>query len=125
MDKLGNVGTHKTLTNIKLDKTAPVFSDWQQDPEDLTEDTVGRFRVSVQVTDEGGSGLAGKIPQIDYHIGTETQYDGYENMTGGSWLFDISEPLNTWDAHQDQRVHYKVRVEDIAGNVTETVQERL
>ncbi len=125
VDKLGNEGTHQTLTAIKMDKTAPVFSGWQQDPADLTEDTVGRFRVSVQVTDEGGSGLEGKTPQIDYHIGTETQYDGYENMTGGSWFFDIPEPPDTWNSHQGERVHYKTRIEDIAGNVTEILEERL
>ena len=125
VDKLGNEGTHQTITGIKLDKTAPVFSGWEQDPVDLTEDTVGRFRVSVQVTDTGGSGLEGKAPEIDYHIGIETPYDGYKNMTGVPWFFDIPEPSDTWDAHQDQNVHYKVRIQDIAGNVTETVEERL
>lgn len=123
IDKLGNEGIHQTLTDIKLDKTPPVFSELQQNPEDLTEDSEGAFRISVLATDEGGSGLQGKIPQIDYHIGQETQYDGYENMISGSWHFDISEPTETWNSLQNRDIHYKLRIEDIAGNVTETSPE--
>ena len=64
-DGLGNEGEHQTLPGIKLDKTIPAFSDWQKNPVDLTEDDQGRFRVSVKTTDQGGSGLLGKVPQLD------------------------------------------------------------
>ena len=127
VDKLGNEESHKTLSNIKLDKTAPVFSDWEQEPEDLTEDTLEAFRVSVRVTDGDGSGLEGKVPQIDYYIGTHTQYDGYENMLtedGRVWHFDILEPVDTWDAHRGEHVHYKVKSEDVAGNTGESMERR-
>jgi hypothetical protein len=125
-DILGNEGIHETLTDIALDKTAPVFSNWEQDPADLTEDTIGRFQISVQVTDEGGSGLGGKIPQIDYHIGTDTKYEGYENMLsddGRVWRFDIPEPLETWNAHRGVNLFYKVRVEDVADNIGESSEQ--
>ncbi len=127
VDKLGNEEPLKVLSNIKLDKTAPVFSDWGQDPADLTEDTYGRFRVSVRVADEDGSGLQGKTPQLDYHIGTGTQYDGYESMAtedGRLWNFDIAEPLETWNAHRGENLYYKVRVEDVAGNPGESIERR-
>lgn len=127
LDKLGNEESLKVLSSIKLDRTAPVFSDWRQDPADLTEDTFGRFRVSVRVTDENGSGLQGKTPQLDYHIGTGTQYDGYESMVtedGRSWNFDIPEPLETWNAHRGENLYYKVRVEDVAGNPGDSIERR-
>jgi hypothetical protein len=118
-DQLGNEEQHKTLSNIKLDKTLPLFTDWKQDPTDLTEDTKGRFRISVRVTDDG-SGLTGKVPQIDYHIGTETQYDGFENMItedGKTWYSDILEPANTWDFYRGKYLYYKVQCSDVAGNL--------
>jgi triacylglycerol esterase/lipase EstA (alpha/beta hydrolase family) len=121
-DKLGNEEQHKTLSNIELDKTSPAFSNWQQNPVDLTEDTKGSFRIYVQATDNG-SGLTNKVPQIDYHIGTATQYDGYEIMVsddGKVWYFDIMEPTETWDAYRGKYLYYKVKCEDVAGNVGES-----
>jgi hypothetical protein len=120
-DQLGNEEQHKTLSNIKLDKTLPLFTDWKQDPTDLTEDTKGRFRISVRVTDDG-SGITGKVPQIDYHLGTETQFDGFENMItedGKTWYFDILEPSNTWDFYRGKYLYYKARCNDVAGNLGE------
>jgi len=124
-DKLGNEEQHKTLSDIKLDKTPPAFTDWRQEPADLTQETTGRFRIYVRVTDNG-SGLAGKVPQIDYHIGTDSQYTGYNSMIsddGKIWYFDIPEPASTWDTYPDKYVYYKVKCEDVAGNVGES-QER-
>jgi hypothetical protein len=121
-DKLGNEEQHKTLSNIKLDKTSPAFTDWRQDPVDLTQDTKGRLRIYVRATDDG-SGLAGKVPQIDYHIGTDTQYTGYKNMVsddGKLWYLDIPEPSSTWDAYPNKYVYYKVKCEDVAGNIGES-----
>lgn len=120
-DKLGNEEQHKTLSNIKLDKTAPAFSDWKQEPADLTEDTKGILRVFVQVSDSG-SGIANKVPQIDYHVGKATQYDGYVNMAsddGKVWYFDILEPAESWDTYRGGYLYYKVKCEDVAGNVDE------
>jgi len=118
-DKLGNEEQHKTLSNIKLDKTSPLFTDWKQDPVDLTEDTKGRFRIYVQIVDDG-SGIVGKIPQIAYRIGTDTQYSSYENMItedGKTWYFDIMEPANTWDFYRGKYLYYKVQCSDVAGNL--------
>jgi len=121
-DKLGNEEQHKTLSDIKLDKTSPAFTDWRQDPVDLTQDTKGRLRIYVRVSDDG-SGLTGKIPQVDYHIGTDTQYSGYKSMVsddGKLWYFDISEPNLAWDAYPNKYVYYKVKCEDVAGNIDES-----
>jgi hypothetical protein len=121
-DKLGNEEQHKTLSDIKLDKTPPAFTDWRQDPVDLTQDTKGRLRIYVRVADDG-SGLTGKLPQIDYHIGTDTQYSGYKSMVsddGKLWYFDIPEPNSTWDAYPNKYVYYKVKCEDVAGNIGES-----
>ena len=75
VDKLGNEESHKVLSDIKLDKTAPVFLDWVKESKDTSEGFAGPFRVSVRALDEGGSGLAGKVPQFDYHIDSGTAYD--------------------------------------------------
>ena len=64
-------------------------------PADLIESTTGALRVTVTVSD-GGSGLVGMVPQIDYYV-TGGAYDGYESMTnlsGDTWYFDI--PDQTW-----------------------------
>ncbi|MBM3212837.1 PEGA domain-containing protein, partial [Candidatus Poribacteria bacterium] len=125
LDKLGNEEQQKTLSNIKLDKSPPKFAEWKQDPPDITEDSKGRLRISLQVTDEGGSGLEGKVPQIDYRIGRNARYDGYENMItedGKTWQFNIFEPLETWDAYRGDFIFYKVRIEDVAGNVAESLE---
>jgi hypothetical protein len=126
VDSLGNEETHKILSNINLDKTLPKFSNWEQIPADLTEDTTGKFRVSLQITDSG-SGLTGKITQFDYHIGTETKYEGYKNMTsedGTTWYFDIPEPTGKWDSFRDQYVYYKVKIEDVAKNSSESLERK-
>jgi hypothetical protein len=137
LDKLGNEEAHKVLSDVKLDKAAPVFSDWMKEPESLTEGIVGPFRVSVRVTDEAGSGLAGKIPQFDYHIGSDTAYDGYEDMSGEDkqppvspfdkgdfWRYDIPEPLEGWDHYLGESIYYRAKCEDAAGNVGESAEQQ-
>jgi|GEM_PF-2028177 len=127
LDKLGNEEAHKVLSDVKLDKTAPVFLDWVKEPESLTEGIVGPFRVSVRVTDGTGSGAAGKIPQFDYHIGSDTAYDGYEDMSGGDdefWYYDIPEPPEGWDHYRGKSIYYKAKCEDAAGNVGESAEQQ-
>ena len=74
------------------DASPPTFYGWAETPSDLTEDTVGLFRVKVTVLDAGGGGLAGQTPQLTYRIGTGS-YEPFADMTntsGNAWAFDIS-----------------------------------
>ena len=127
VDELGNEEPHKLLSDVKLDKAAPMFSDWIKRPENLAEGFAGRFRVSVQVMDGSGSGLAGKIPRFDYHIGSDTAYDGYEDMFeegDNLWYYNIPESPEGWDYHQGKSIYYKVICEDVAGNVGESAEQQ-
>ena len=81
----------------------------------------------MSVVDKGGSGLTGKIPQFDYHIGADNAYSGYEDMTlesGDIWYFDIPEPVESWNAYRGKYVYYKARVEDVAGNLGESKEQQ-
>ena len=120
VDKLGNEEPHRILSDIKLDMTAPTFFNWMTDPENLTEDATGLLRVSMRMIDEGGSGLAGKVPQFDYHIGQDSAYDGYEDMSEGEgkvWYYDIPEPSEGWKHYMDKAIYYRTKCQDVAGNV--------
>jgi WD40 repeat protein len=124
-DKLENEEEHKVLSDIKLDKTPPSFSDWVKDPQVLSKEYSGNFRISLLITDNG-SGLEGKTPQIDYHIGSDTAYSGYKNMTaeGDIWYYDISEPSGGWSQYAGKPIYYKVKCEDFAGNSGESVEQQ-
>lgn len=118
-DRLGNEEPHKLISDIKLDKTAPVFMDWTEEPESIPEKFSGAFEISARLSDGDGSGCAGKIPQFDYHIGTDTDYDGYEDMVekgGGVWYYKIPEPPEGWNFYFGKTIYYKAKCEDVAGN---------
>ena len=125
VDRLDNEEEHQVLNDILLDKTPPTFSDWYKEPQVLSKDYSGKFRLYVKVSDEI-SGLEGKIPQIDYHIGTETNYDGYENMIKSDdlWYFDIPEPTGGWSKYINKSLYYKVRCQDVAGNIGESPEQQ-
>jgi len=110
-----------------LDNEPPEFVDWTQDPADLTEDNQGRLRVSVRVIDRGGSGLEGKTPQFSYRIGSDASFSQYADMTKGGaadvWQFDIPEPSESWNAYRNQFVHYRAKIQDIAGNEEESDEQ--
>ncbi|MFC1718520.1 putative Ig domain-containing protein [Candidatus Poribacteria bacterium] len=125
VDELGNERKRETLPAIKLDKTKPIFSDWQR-AVDLGEDSSGSFRISVRVTDSGGSGLGDEVPQFSYYIGSDDQNDNYEDMVtedGNVWYYDIPEPSDTWSAHGNEYVYYMAIVQDVAGNSRESLQQ--
>jgi len=127
-DRLGNEEAHKVLSSVNLDKTAPTFFSWAKEPENLlSEDATGILRVSAQVMDEGGSGLAGKIPQFDYHIGSETAYDGYEDMSRGddnAWSYDIPEPSEGWNHYNGKSIYYRAICADAAGNTGQSAERQ-
>jgi WD40 repeat protein len=125
VDKLDNEEEHKILSDIKLDKTPPAFADWYKEPQVLSKDYKGNFRLSVRISDDG-SGLEGNIPQIDYHISAETSYDGYENMTasGDFWSFDVPEPAGGWSKSINKPLFYKVKCQDVAGNIGESAEQQ-
>ncbi len=126
VDRLGNVESHKTLSDIKLDKTPPVFLDWSSEPQSLSDDYKGHFRISVRIVDEI-SGLEGKTPQIDFHIGSISTYSGYNNMNKGDngfWYYDIPEPGNGWSLYRNESIYYKIRCEDSAGNIGESAERQ-
>ncbi len=127
VDELGNEEQHNILSEVKLDKTGPAFFNWTKEPAILPEGFQGPFRVSVRVMDEKGSGIEGKTPQFGYHIGPDTNYDGYKDMSqgdGGVWYYDISEPSGGWDSYRDKSVYYKAKCEDVAGNVGESPEQQ-
>ena len=98
------------------DASPPTFYGWTETPSDLTEDTVGLFRVQITVLDTGGGGLAGQTPQLAYRIGTGS-YGPFADMTntsGNAWAFDIS---GDWHALQGQTLTYQVRCSDAVGNL--------
>ena len=124
-DKIGNEGKRETLSAIKLDKTKPAFSNWQK-AADLSEDSSGSFRVSVSITDSGGSGLGDEAPQLSYHIGSGDQNDSHEDMMtedGNVWYCNIPEPSDTWGAHANEYIYYRAIVQDLAGNSRESLQQ--
>lgn len=126
IDRLGNVEELKVLSEIKLDKTPPIFSDWSREPQSISEDYKGPFRISVRVIDEI-SGLADKIPQIDFHIGRNSTYPGYSNMKKGDngfWYYDIPEPEDGWHKYKNESIYYKIRCEDVAGNIGESEEHQ-
>ena len=127
VDKMGNEEPHKTLSDIKLDKTAPTFFNWATAPESLTEGATGPLRITVQVADKGGSGITGKTPQFDYHIGLGAAYDGYEDMSradGDVWHYDIPEPPEGWDRYMGQAIYYRAICPDVAGNVGQSAERQ-
>ncbi|MFC1712275.1 PKD domain-containing protein [Candidatus Poribacteria bacterium] len=116
IDNAGNSEEHHILSDIKLDKTEPIFSGWQYEPTELTQLSQGAFHVKVEASDSGGSGISGD-PVFDYHIGDGTDYDGYEAMTNegeGVWSFDI---IADWSDHPGETIYYKAQLSDVAGNV--------
>ncbi|MGB9597001.1 MAG: OmpL47-type beta-barrel domain-containing protein, partial [Candidatus Poribacteria bacterium] len=125
VDRLDNEEEHQILENILLDKTPPTFSDWYKEPQVLSKDYSGKFRLLVKVSDDI-SGLEGKIPQIDYHIGTDSRYDGYEDMAKSDdfWYFDIPEPIGGWSKYLNKPLYYKIRCQDVAGNVVESPEQQ-
>lgn len=126
VDRLGNAEEHKVLSDIKLDKTPPVFLDWSREPQSLPDEYKGSFRIKVRVIDEI-SGLEGKNPQIDFHIGSISSYSGYTNMNkddNGFWYYDIPEPGNGWSLYKNESIYYKIRCEDIAGNISESAERQ-
>lgn len=98
------------------DATPPVFYGWQQQPGDVTEDTTGPITVTVSLSDSGGSGLEGMIPELDWHLGGG--YNGWQAMShlqGNTWWFVV--PAQDWNAIRGQILFYKARCSDVAGNV--------
>ena len=125
VDKLGNQEQHEVLSSVNLDKTAPEFNISRA--KELTEGIYEKLRISAWITDSGGSGVAGKTPQLDYHIGSDTDYNGYVNMSeesGGAWYYDIPEPPEGWDKYKDKPLYYKIRCEDVAGNQGESAEQQ-
>ena len=106
---------HHIVGDIKLDRTSPAFSEWQY-PMELSQVYQGAYHAEVTAADTGGSGLSGE-PLFDYHIGDDTDYDGYEAMTDegeGVWSFDITAE---WSEHPDEMLYFKAQASDVAGNV--------
>jgi len=103
-----------------VDVSPPSLYGWSQTPSNLTEDSSGGFAVQVYVTDSGGSGLSGQIPQLSYKRGTaDAGFSSYQDMTSlgsNQWSFNIPEPAGTWDIVEGQTVTYRVQVSDVAGN---------
>ena len=127
VDKMGNEEPHKVLSEVKLDRTAPIFFTWTKEPESLAEGATGPLRVSVHVNDEGESGLAGRTPKFDYHIGLDTAYDGYEDMsrTGDNvWYYDIPEPSEGWEHYGGKAIYYRAICEDVAGNEGQSAERQ-
>ncbi len=126
IDRLGNAEEHRVLSDIKLDKTPPIFLDWSREPQSITQEYKGPFRISVRVIDEI-SGLEDKNPQIDFHIGRISSYSGYSNMNKGDngfWYYDIPEPGNGWSLYKNESIYYKIRCEDSAGNIGESAERQ-
>jgi WD40 repeat protein len=127
VDKLGNEESHQLLEGVKLDKTPPEFQSWSKEPESLMSDIKGSFRVSVRVIDTGGSELGDKVPQLDYHIGSDTNYEGYKDMSeadNGIWYYDIPEPPEGWSNYGGNTLYYKARCEDLAGNMARSAEQQ-
>jgi len=74
-DNDGLTAENAVDTAFGVDNEPPAFLEWHRTPDDLTEDTKGKFRIQVKVTDGDGSGLVGSVSQMDYHIGESTSYD--------------------------------------------------
>jgi hypothetical protein len=126
VDRLGNEEEHKIIADIKLDKLPPVFSNWAKEPQIISKDYKGAFRISLSVIDQNGSGLYGKIPQIKYKIGATSSYSNYTDMTQADdlWYFDIPEPSGGWIEKFNEPLYYMVRCEDFAGNTGESVEQQ-
>ena len=89
IDNAGNEEERHIISSIKLDKTAPILTRWEH-PAKLTQIYQGAFRVKVKLRDLGGSNISG-VPLFDYHIGVDTDYDGYEAMVVAPHLIVVIE----------------------------------
>ncbi len=82
---------------------------------DLTEDTIGDFRINLTVVD---SGSGNDIPFLDYRIG-DNEYSGFDKMIyidGINWYYIIYEPEDRWDAHRNKHIKFKIKYNDMVGN---------
>ncbi|MEW5768324.1 MAG: Ig-like domain-containing protein [bacterium] len=115
LDSQGLYSTSAEVT-IKVDNEAPDFSHWDNTPADLTADYAGPFQIRVAILDEGVGLL--KAPEIDHRIGAGS-FSGYQEMIrgeGDTWMFDIPEPVEGWEAYANEYLEYKVAGQDGLGN---------
>jgi len=117
-DKAGNQEDIK-LEQINVDTTAPEFSQWTHEPDELTVNTQNGLTIRMKV-DDALSGISDV--QLDYKI--DGDYDGYENMSkdGDLWAFQIAKD---WSKFVGKTVYYKAKAVDEAGNNTESEEKYL
>ena len=114
--------------SFMIDNTAPEFSNWSTNPQDLTDQSTGLFTVTLDILDILSS-ISQNTPQFAYKIGSDA-YSDYADMTQGtgySWSFNIPEPGGGWSSRSGEVLYYMVSCTDNVGNhqeeeKTDTIQ---
>ncbi|MGB9597730.1 MAG: carboxypeptidase-like regulatory domain-containing protein, partial [Candidatus Poribacteria bacterium] len=105
-----------------IDNKPPDFANWQLTPPDLKESSTDlSLKVEVEITDQG-SGVDETSVQIKYKI-AQGVYSDYLTMyknAGNRWYREIPKPTGNWSIYAGEKVYYKVKVQDKAGNIIET-----
>lgn len=122
VDSNGNKSASVSIGPFLIDSTGPVFTNWTRtSPTNLTVAFVGAVAVTVQVSD-ATSGVSTNVPQFDFHFGGG--YTGWKTMTNaGGALWTRGGITTNWLTMGGTTLRYKVQCRDLAGNVTQSVEQ--
>ncbi|MDI6792066.1 MAG: Ig-like domain-containing protein [bacterium] len=118
IDQVGHKESPEKIEGIGLDRTAPTIADISQEPADLTEHFEGDLIVRVTAADEGGSGIADCGLQI-----ADCSDCGLQIESISDCGFQITSPAGGWEVVAGKTLTYRIRVEDVAGNVTLSAEQ--
>jgi hypothetical protein len=122
VDNVGNVGDWVTVQNLGLDKTAPSLGKIAFSPSNVTEDTTGVVKFSVEISDP----LSGVDPgSVRYRYGLDAPMYSWMPMTKAGDRYEGSASID-WNAAQGKDLYVEVMASDIAGNLKLTAtKERI
>ncbi|MFC1717036.1 WD40 repeat domain-containing protein, partial [Candidatus Poribacteria bacterium] len=123
IDRAGNIEKlHHRLSDIKLDKTRPQFSDLTGMR--LTSNVLGAYRMRFSIKDIL-SGLQ-DYPEIMYvDVTGKTHMEIMANEQDDIWYYDIPEPLEGWRNHGGKKISYSMKCVDLAGNTAQSMRTEI
>jgi hypothetical protein len=131
VDDVGNEELpHKVLNDIKLDKQGPIDVEWQLQPQNITEDSIGDVDITIRITDPLSGISQTTVPEFKYKLDDES-YSPYAAMTLNSgsppdqyWDFTVPEPTPDWNVYRGTNLTMMIKATDQIGNVRESAEYR-